>query len=143
MSTRSRRDVDEMSTDARAPAAEARSSAPFSRSGVRAAAVAGARPAPAAEAEEVPDAVHGEDVDRRLGGELDLLPEPQDVGVDRARRGVLLPAPDLVEEPPALDGLALVGEEEAQDVELLAREAAAHALQVHRVGPEVDRGLAD
>src|SRR5690349_13511263 len=75
----------------------------------------------------VSDAVHGLDVERRLWVELDLLPELDHVHVDGARRGVLLAPPDLVEDRRALERLALVREEEAQEFELAPREAMAHA----------------
>ena len=55
--------------------------------------------------------MHRQDVPRRLGIGLELLAQLQHVGVDRARGRILVRAPDLVEQPPAVERLAVVLEQ--------------------------------
>src|SRR4029450_13354992 len=63
--------------------------------------------------------VDGQDVGGPLGVRLELLPEPQHVGVDRAGRGKALVAPDRVEESLASEDLAGALDEVAEQLELL------------------------
>src|SRR5215475_9627272 len=68
-------------------------------------------------------AVKGQDPDRTIDVGFEFLPEPQDVRVDRPRRGESLVAPYLVQKPLPCDHLAPMRDQEHQQVELLAREA--------------------
>src|SRR5579864_3637637 len=98
--------------------------------------------------EAVPDAAHREDVARLLGIALDLRAELLDEVVDRARRAVVVGAPDAPEDVVAREHATLLVDDAEKDVELARGHlhglaAAAHAPRgdVHLDVPERDAPL--
>src|SRR5687767_5015766 len=78
-----------------------------------------------ARVESIPDPMHGLDQTRSLGIVLELLAQLEHVHVNRARRREVVRAPHVVEQTLAIESLAWMGQEIAQQIELLARQALA------------------
>src|SRR5688500_9945351 len=93
--------------------------------------------------ELVAEAVHGENVLRMARVGLDLLAQPGDVDVDRARRGHGVVTPDFVQQLVAGERGAAVLEEIAQELELARGELQRRPF-FRRLGlPEVDADVAE
>src|SRR5262249_3407805 len=78
-----------------------------------------------------------------LGVLLELLAEPEHVGVHGPRRGEALVAPHLVEEPLPRQDLPAVLDQIAQEVELLARQADLGPGAEHLAGAQVETGVGE
>jgi hypothetical protein len=78
--------------------------------------------------ELVPESVNRQNVLRQAGVGLELLPQPRDVDVDRARRRSRVIAPDLREQLVARDRRAAVLDEITEQVKLLGGELDGHAV---------------
>src|SRR6266704_6741117 len=88
--------------------------------------------------EFVAAAVNGQNEPRLLGIRLQLLPEVNDVGVYRARVGVVLIAPHLIQQAVAAERFRGMGYEVNQQRELLRRELDARAGAPHLITADVD-----
>src|SRR3989449_6964996 len=72
--------------------------------------------------ELVADAPHGDDVRRRGGIILNLLPQPADVHVDGSRTAVVVVSPDMLEEEVAGKHPVGVADQEPQQLKFLRRQ---------------------
>src|SRR5438034_5640388 len=88
--------------------------------------------------EFVAAAVNGQNEPRLLGIRLQLLPEVKDVGVYRARAGVVLIAPHLIQQAVTAERFRRMGDEVNQQRELLRRELDGYAGAAHVIAADVD-----